>query len=91
VTPLTIRSKRPGSSAGHSCFSTVRLAGTQSPKSRPVAYGVEEVEIGPQPHPNRPPGPLSKPPGVFPFGNEQRQLVGAERGRPGVPSVSRNV
>ena len=40
VIPLTIRSKRPGSSAGHSCFSTVSCAGSQLPKSRPRAIGL---------------------------------------------------
>ena len=89
VTPLTIRSNRPGSSAGHSCFSTVRLAGTQLPKSRPVTFGFVAAVIGPQPQPKRPPDPSAKPPAVSSFGNEHVHGVDVRR-RPGVASSSRS-
>ena len=89
VLPLTIRSNRPGSSDGHSCFSTVRVAGTQLPKSRPVTFGLAATVIGPQPQWNRPPGPSAKPSGVPAFGNEHLHAVAVRRA-PGVASSSRS-
>jgi hypothetical protein len=44
VTPLTIRSNRPGSSAGHSCFSTVSVAGTGATGTATGATPGEAVE-----------------------------------------------
>ena len=75
VCPLTLRSKRPGSLAGHSRLRTVSRAGTQLPKSLLGARGVVVASIGPHPQPNRPPAPFAKPPGVPAFGDEQSHAV----------------
>src|SRR5262249_38729785 len=90
VTPLTVRVKRPGSLFGQSRFSTVRCAGTQLPKLRPVALGVVATEIGPQPQPKSPPGPFANPPDVPALGYVPRQPLAAALRPAPVASVSRS-